>query len=117
MKHSGCLINIAEITYLYSYTRQYLYGVKLSKYDQEVGVNMFYRSESSHPRVTGVKCQTIDQDKDLSLSRIQRDHQDAQKMFEFLAERNSFDIHTVLINLNSREVTDDSVNIFQAQAI
>ena len=55
--------------------------------------------------------------KDLSLSRIQRDHQDAQNMFEFLVEHHPFDIHTVLINLNSGDVADESVNVFQAQAI
>ena len=38
-------------------------------------------------------------------------------MFEFLAERDPFDIHTVLVNLNSGEVADESVNVFQAQAI
>ena len=66
---------------------------------------------------TGVKYQTNDQHRNLSLSRIQRDHKDAQKMFEFLAKRDPFHIHTILINLNSGEVADESVNVFQAQAI
>ena len=38
-------------------------------------------------------------------------------MFEFLPERDPFDIHTVLVNLNNDEVADESVNVFQAQAI
>ena len=38
-------------------------------------------------------------------------------MFEFYAERDPFHIDTVLINLNSGEVADESVNAFQAQAI
>ena len=38
-------------------------------------------------------------------------------MFEFLAERDPCHIDTVLINLNSGEVADESVNAFQAQAI
>ena len=42
----------------------------------------------------GVKYQTSNQHKDLSLSRIQRDHQDAQKMFGFFAEHDPFDIDT-----------------------
>ena len=37
-------------------------------------------------------------------------------MFEFLAEPDPFDIHTV-INLNSDEVADKSVNVFQTQVI
>ena len=66
---------------------------------------------------TGVKYQTSDQLKILSLSRIQRDHQDAQKNFWFLTERNPFEIHTVLINLSSGGVADEFTNVFQAQAI
>ena len=61
---------------------------------------------------TVMKYQTTDQHKDLSLSRIQRDYLDAQRMFKFLAEGAPFDIHTVLINLNSSEVEDESVNVF-----
>ena len=38
------------------------------------------------------------------------------KMFEFLAECDLFHIDTVRINLNSGEVADESVNVFQAQA-
>ena len=38
-------------------------------------------------------------------------------MFEFLAEVNPFDIHTVLVNLNNSELSDESVNAFQPQAI
>ena len=38
-------------------------------------------------------------------------------MFEFLAELNPFDIHTVLVNLNNSEVSDESVNVLQPQAI
>ena len=66
---------------------------------------------------TKVKYQTSNRHKDLWLSRIQKDHQNAQKMFEFLAERDPCHIDTVLINLNSGEVADESVNAFQAQAI
>ena len=38
-------------------------------------------------------------------------------MFKFLAECNPSDIHTLQINLSIREVVDESVNVFQAQAI
>ena len=49
---------------------------------------------------TGAKYHTSDQHKDLSSSRIQRDHQDGQKIFQFLAERDPFEIHPeLLINL------------------
>ena len=37
-------------------------------------------------------------------------------MFQFLKECNPFDINAVLINLNSDEVADESVNVFQEQA-
>ena len=40
-----------------------------------------------------------------------------QKAFEFPVEQNPFDIHIVLINLNSSEVASESVHIFQAQVI
>ena len=63
------------------------------------------------------KYQTSNRHKDLSLSRIQKDHQNAQKMFEFPAERDQFHIDTVLINLDDGEVADESVNVFQAQTI
>ena len=69
------------------------------------------------PEFTEVNYQTSNRCKDLSLSRIQKDHQNAQKMFEFLTERDPFHIDTVLISLNSGEVADESVNVFQAQAI
>ena len=38
-------------------------------------------------------------------------------MFEFLAERNPSDILTALINLDSGEVADESLNIFEVQTI
>ena len=38
-------------------------------------------------------------------------------MLEFLAERDQFHIDAVLINLNSGEVADESVNVFQARII
>ena len=68
------------------------------------------------PEFTELKYQTSNHHKDLSLSRVQRDHQNVQKKFEFLAEHNPFHIDTVLINPNSGEVADESVNVFQAQA-
>ena len=69
------------------------------------------------PESTKVKYQASNHYKDLSLIRIHRDHENAQKMFEFLAERDPFQIDKVLINLNSGEVIDESVNVFQVQAI
>ena len=69
------------------------------------------------PEFTEVKYQMNNRHKDLSLSRIQKDHQNAQKIFEFLAQRDLFHIDTVLTNLNSGKVADESVNVFQAQAI
>ena len=71
----------------------------------------------SMPEFTKVKYQTSNRHKDLRMSRIQKNHQNAQKMFGFYAERDPFHIDTVLINLNSGEVADESVNAFQAQAI
>ena len=50
-------------------------------------------------------------------SRIQKDHKNAQKMFEFLVERDQFYIDTVLINLDGGKLADGSVNAFQAQTI
>ena len=40
-----------------------------------------------------------------------------KKMCGFLVKHNPFHIGTVLITLNSGEVADKSVNVFQAQAI
>ena len=68
------------------------------------------------PHQSSNEYQTSNHHKDLSLSRIQRDYQNVEKKFEFLAERNPFHIDTVLINPNSGEVADESVNVFQAQA-
>ena len=68
------------------------------------------------PEFTKVKYQTSNRHKDFSLSRrIQKDHHNAQKLFEFFAERDQFHIDTVLINLKSGEVADESVNVFQAR--
>ena len=66
---------------------------------------------------TKVKYQTSNLRKGLSLSRIQKDHQNVQKMFEFLAERNPFHIDIARINLNSGKVADEPANVFQAQAL
>ena len=66
---------------------------------------------------TKMKCQMSNRHKDFSLSRIQKDHQNVQKMLEFLTERDPFHIDTVRINLKSGEVADESVNVLQAQAI
>ena len=70
---------------------------------------------------TYVKYQTSDQQKDLSLCRIQRNCQDVIEFFEFqiefLKECIPFNINTVLINLNSGEAADEYVNVFQTQAI
>ena len=63
------------------------------------------------PEFTKVKYQTSIRHKDLSLSRIQKDHQNAQKMFEFLAECDPFHTDTVRINLNNDEAADESVNV------
>ena len=46
---------------------------------------------------------------------MQKDHLNAQKMFEFLVEHNQFHIDTGLISLDSGEVADESVNIFHKQ--
>ena len=69
------------------------------------------------PEFAKVKHQTSNRHKDLSLSTIQKDHQNVQMMFEFLAERDQFHIDTVLLNLDSGKVTDESPNVFQAQTI
>ena len=58
------------------------------------------------PEFTEVKYQTSKHHEDLSLSRIWKDHQNAQTIFEFLAKRGN---DTVLINLNSGEVADESL--------
>ena len=69
------------------------------------------------PELIKVKYQASNHYKDLPLIRIQRDHENAQKMFEFLAERDPFHFDKVLINLNSGEIIDESVNVFHVQAI
>ena len=69
------------------------------------------------PELIKVKYQASNHYKDLPLIRIQRDHENAQKMFEFLAELDPFHFDKVLINLNSGEIIDESVNVFHVQAI
>ena len=71
----------------------------------------------SMPEFTKVNCQTSNSHKDLSLCRIQTDHQNAQKIFKCLAERYPFHIDTVRINLISDEVANEPANVFQAKAI
>ena len=69
------------------------------------------------PEFTEVKYQTSNYHKDLSLSRIQKDQQSVQKMFQFHAKRDQFQIDTALINLNSGKVADESFKVFLAEAI
>ena len=69
------------------------------------------------PVFTEVKYQMSNHQKDLSLSRIQKDRQNSQKMLGFPAESDPFHFDTVIINLNSGEEAEESVNAFQAQAI
>ena len=48
---------------------------------------------------------------------MQKDHQNAQKMFEFLAQGDQFHIDTVLIHLDVAKLADESVNVFKAKTI
>ena len=63
---------------------------------------------------TSIKYLTSNQHKELSLTRLQRDLYDEQEMSEFLIERDLFEIHPELINLNSGEVADKSTNLYKA---
>ena len=65
----------------------------------------------------GVKYQTSDQHKGLSLTRPQKDNHDGQKLFEYLVERTHFEIHTEFLNFHTGEIADHSVNIHMAYAI
>ena len=55
----------------------------------------------SMPEFTKLNYQTSNSHKDLSSCRIQKDHQNAQKIFKFLEERYPFHTDTVRINLIS----------------
>ena len=75
------------------------------------------RNELSH---AGVRlCEVSNQQSAKSFIIVQSSEgsSECKKMFEFLKERDPFYINTVLINLNSDEVADESVNVFQTQAM
>ena len=68
-------------------------------------------------KIPGVKYQTSDQHKGLSLTRPQKDNHDGQKLFEYLVERSHFETHTEFLNFHTGEIADHSVNIHMAYAI
>ena len=50
----------------------------------------------------------------MSPSRVQRDHADGQKLFEFLAERDPLGDFPDFINLHSSEVANESAHVHLA---
>ena len=48
---------------------------------------------------TGIKIDTSDQHKDLSVSRIKRNHEDGQRLLRFLEERDPFIGEGTLMNM------------------
>ena len=66
---------------------------------------------------SGVKYHCSDQHKEVSSTRIERDHSDAMKMYEYLIEHNSFDFGTKLVDINTGEVAAENVNAYNAREI
>ena len=64
---------------------------------------------------SGVKYHYNDQHKEVSSTRIERDHSDAMKMYEYLIEHNPFDFGTKLVNINTDEVAAENVNAYNAR--
>ena len=52
---------------------------------------------------SGVKYHCSDQQEEVSSTRIERNHSDAMKMYEYLIEHNPFDFGTKLVNINTGE--------------
>ena len=67
--------------------------------------------------LTEIKFDTSDQHKALRPSRIKRDYIDAIKIVKYLTERNPFDERTELIDTDSGEVAEKTVNVFDAKYI
>ena len=65
---------------------------------------------------TGAKYETSDQHKDVASTRLERDHDDAKKITEFLIEHDPFDMGTDLVNICG-EVANSDVNAHKAHSI
>ena len=66
---------------------------------------------------TDVTFYTSEQHKDSSNSIIARDHSDGNKISEYLKERDPFEIDRRLINISTREVADEGVNVYYARSL
>ena len=66
---------------------------------------------------SGVKYHTSDQHKEVSSTRIERDHRDALKIFEYLLDHNPFEFGTGLVNISTGEVAAENVNVYNAREI
>ena len=66
---------------------------------------------------TEVTYATSDQHKEVSNSRIERDHNDSVKVAEYFLERFPFGQGRELININNGEVADSSTNVYQAEEV
>ena len=60
---------------------------------------------------------TSDQQKEVSNSRIERDHNDGVKVAEYFLERFPFGQGRELINIDNGEVADSSTNVYQAEEV
>ena len=67
--------------------------------------------------LTKINHATSEQHKAAGPSRIKRDYNDAMKMVKFLVERDPFDDNIHLMNIDTGEVADVSVNVYNAKQI
>ena len=67
--------------------------------------------------LTKITYTTSEQHKAAGPSRIKRDYNDAMKMVKFLVERDQFDDSIHLMNIDTGEVADTSVNVYNAKQI
>ena len=66
---------------------------------------------------TEVTYATSDQHKEVSNSRIERDHNDSVKVAEYFLERFPFGQGRELINIDNGEVAHSSTNVYQAEEV
>ena len=67
--------------------------------------------------LTGIKYSTSEQHKSSSNSRIERDYADAVKVFDYLIVRNPFDERKELLNIDSGEIAEQNVNVYNSLEI
>ena len=75
---------------------------------------MSCREQRIKKKCSGIKYSTSEQHKSSSNSRIERDYADAVKVFDYLIVRNSFNERKELLNIDSGEIAEQNVNVYNS---